>query len=219
MKLCIYCAGGYGKETLDIALRVNKLYNRWSEILFADDANNIGANYYNAKVFSFESLKSKMEPREVEFIVANGEPSIRETLFDKIHDNKYSLTTLIDPSAIISSSSTIKPGAIIGPGTTISSDTMIDKNVAIMIGAVVGHDIKIGEHAVVSSHASIGGGSLIEEKTYLGMGSVVKENLTIGTGSIVGMGAVVFNNIDSNIIALGNPARPIRRNTKQTVFK
>ena len=41
----------------------------------------------------------------------------------------------------------------------------------------------------------------------------------IGEGVIVGMGSVVFNDLPDNVVALGNPARPMRPNLEQRVFK
>jgi len=48
---------------------------------------------------------------------------------------------------------------------------------------------------------------------------LVKDQVRIGDGVIVGMGSVVFNDLPDNVIALGNPARPMRPNLEQRVFK
>ena len=47
----------------------------------------------------------------------------------------------------------------------------------------------------------------------------VKERVNIGNYSIVGMGSIVYKDIPDEMIALGNPARPIARNTDRIVFK
>jgi acetyltransferase-like isoleucine patch superfamily enzyme len=47
----------------------------------------------------------------------------------------------------------------------------------------------------------------------------VKEGVKIGSNSIIGMGSVVYNDVPDNVIALGNPARVVRKNTHQKVFK
>ena len=51
------------------------------------------------------------------------------------------------------------------------------------------------------------------------MHACVKENVKIGNDSIIGMGACVFNDIKENMIALGNPARPMKTNIEHKVFK
>jgi acetyltransferase-like isoleucine patch superfamily enzyme len=66
---------------------------------------------------------------------------------------------------------------------------------------------------------NIGGNCEIGKGSYLGMGALIKEGLKIGDRVIIGMGAVVYNDIPDDVIALGNPARPIRRNDRHKVFK
>ena len=72
---------------------------------------------------------------------------------------------------------------------------------------------------VISSMVNIGGKTVIGRNTYIGMGALVKDQVRIGDGVIVGMGSVVFNDLPDNVIALGNPARPMRPNLEQRVFK
>jgi acetyltransferase-like isoleucine patch superfamily enzyme len=46
----------------------------------------------------------------------------------------------------------------------------------------------------------------------------VKETIKIGKDSIVGMGSVVLRDIQDGMIALGNPARPMKENVSKRVF-
>jgi len=85
--------------------------------------------------------------------------------------------------------------------------------------SVIGHDAKIGAHSVISSKVNIGGNVKIGLSSYIGMGSQIKEGVQIGSNVIIGMGSVVYNNIPDNMIALGNPARPMKRNLNKKVFK
>ena len=51
------------------------------------------------------------------------------------------------------------------------------------------------------------------------MGVLIKEGTVIGKDAIVGMGSVVYNDIPDDVIAVGNPARPMRKNIDKKVFK
>jgi len=219
MVLIIYCAGGYGKEVYDIAQRANTNYSKWENIFFVDDSIPDDEKVYLTTNYSFQHIVKSFSTRDVEFVIANGEPAVREKLFNKIEDNNYSLATLIDPTAIISLTSIIKQGVIVGPNAIISSNANINENVAVNVGGVIGHDITIGQNTVVSSYGNIGGASIIGSCSYIGMGAMVKENTIIGNKVIIGMGSVVYNNIPDGVIALGNPARPMRANTNHKVFK
>ena len=85
--------------------------------------------------------------------------------------------------------------------------------------SIVGHDVLIGENAVVSSMVKIGGACEVGNNSYIGMGALIKEGIKIGENSIVGMGSVVYTDVPADVIALGNPARVVRKNTDQKIFK
>jgi len=55
VKLFIYCAGGFGKEIMDVARRINNLENRWDEIYFIDDNARLGKAFNEG-----ESFKQRM---------------------------------------------------------------------------------------------------------------------------------------------------------------
>ena len=86
-------------------------------------------------------------------------------------------------------------------------------------GAIIGHDIIVGHNTVISPQVCIGGGTRIGDNSYIGMGSKIKEKLVIGSGVIVGMSSAVHRDVPDDVIAMGNPARPMRRNDDNKVFK
>jgi acetyltransferase-like isoleucine patch superfamily enzyme len=53
---------------------------------------------------------------------------------------------------------------------------------------------------------------------YIGMGPQIKDRMRIGRSSILGMGSVVFADIPKEVIALGNPHRPMRPNSNERIF-
>jgi len=77
----------------------------------------------------------------------------------------------------------------------------------------------VGDDSVISSMVNIGGKTVIGRSTYIGMGALIKDQVRIGEGVIVGMGSGVVNDLPDNVVALGNPARPMRPNLEQRVFK
>lgn len=219
MKLFIYCAGGFGKEIIDTARRINTSSNKWDEICFIDDNPSLGNEFYGTKLFSFSAVLEKFDVSNVEVSIANGEPVVRKKIYEKLKSNSIKLATIIDNSAIISETATIGEGAIITAYCSVSSNAVVGNNVAINTKAIVGHDVKVGEHAVISSLVNIGGATSVGENSYIGMGVQIKEGLVIGKDVIVGMGSVVYNDIPDGVIALGNPARPMRNNIDKKVFK
>jgi sugar O-acyltransferase (sialic acid O-acetyltransferase NeuD family) len=217
LNLFIYCYGGLGREVYDIAFRFNHINHKWRNIFFIeDDVRKIDKNN---NIYSFEAVKKKFNNQKIEIIIGNGEPKIRKKIFDKVISEKLKFGTLIDPTAVVSSSAQIENGVIIAPLCSIQSNSIIRENVLINTGSIVGHDIEVGESSVISSLVNVGGSCKIGKKVFLGMGCAIKENLTIGSNTIIGMGSYVHKSIGEKLIAMGNPAREIRKNDKEEVFK
>jgi len=216
MNLFIYGAGGTGCEIVDIALRCNARAPRWENIYFVDDWLT-EAEHYCIKIFRFEEMLQRTEPYES--VIAQGEPRARRALYDKLVASNVALAQVSDPSAVISGTAKLAPGCVIWPGVFVSSMAALEANVIVQINSVVGHDATIGAHSVISSGVSIGGGSAVGSEAFVGMGASVKEKIQVGRHCIVGMGASLFTSLDDGLVALGNPARAMIKNTERKVFK
>lgn len=210
MKLFIYCAGGFGKEVMDSARRVNKSKNIWEEILFMDDMI-LDDIHYGARKFAFDQVIENFSIDTIEVAIANGEPEYRAELYEKLKSYHTKLATIIDETAIISETATIGEGVIILAYAYVSSLGKLGNNSVLYNYSGVGHEVTIKENCVISAGAIIAGNVLIKENTYIGLGAKIKERITIGKGAIIGMGAAVFKDIPDNCVALGNPAKRITK--------
>jgi sugar O-acyltransferase (sialic acid O-acetyltransferase NeuD family) len=217
MKLFIYCAGGFGLEIIDLARRINRISNTWDQIGFIDDIRKEN-EYYGVSLYSFDEVLSKFDGSTFEVVVANGEPFIRRDLFNKLITNQIQLATLIDETAIVSETAKIGKGVIIPAKCFVSSCAIIEDNVTMNIDSLVGHEAIVSKNCVISPSANIAGKCFIGENTYVGMGAQIKQGTKIGAGAIIGMGSIVYNDISDNVVALGNPARPMKKNTSERVF-
>lgn len=215
MQLLIYGSGGFGREIYDLACRINNREKRWTDISFIDDVRKESA-LNGIRVYKFEEITSL---NNFECIIALGEPAYREKLYMRLIENNIKIATLIDPTAIVSPSAIIKQGCIISALCLIANNVHMNENAVVHPMSNLGHDIIIGKHSVLASNVFPGGEDIFGDNVYVGMGAIIKEKLTIGDNSIIGMGSCVFNDIPPDVIALGNPARPMRRNEKRRVFK
>ncbi len=50
----------------------------------------------------------------------------------------------------------------------------------------------------------------IGDNVWIGGGAIVCPGVTIGDNTVIGAGAVVTKDIPANVVAVGNPARPVR---------
>ena len=219
MHLGIYGTGGFGKEIFDVASRQNEITKKWESIFFIDDFKENGTSFYLSKVFTLLNVIDSHTVENVEVVIAIGEPIVRIKIKEKLKQNNIKLGKVVDPSAVISSTATLCDGVIVTSNCIIASSAYVGENVAINVKSIVGHDIILSNDVVVSSMVNIGGSCKIGAGTYLGMGCLIKEGLEIGEEVIIGMGSAVHHNIPNGMIALGNPARPMRENLDKKVFK
>lgn len=218
MILGIYGAGGLGREVYELALRVNSEENRWSEIIFIDDSE-YAVSLRPIDILSFSTVLQEVNLDNLEVCVAIGEPSIRESIFRKITDHKIRMATLVHPEITLAESTKIGEGTIICKFVSITCDINIGKNVYIHPMACIGHDSLIGDHSVISSFVDVAGNCEVQTKSFLAIGVILKQGIKIGKNCIVGMSSVVHRDLPESVIALGNPARPMKKNEKNKVFR
>ena len=216
--LFIYGAGGFGKEVMDVARRANRAAAQWTDIYFVDDITPDPVRY-GATVYRFADDFVQSRLSEAEFVIAVGEPAGREKLAEKLAKAGARNGRVVDTSTLVADSADLQGGTVITPLCSVSSEAHIGLHACVNTMSIVGHDVHVGDYSVISSMVNIGGGCSIGSASYLGMGALIKEGVKIGRNVIVGMGSVVYSDIPDDVIALGNPARPMRPNTDRKVFK
>ena len=212
--LGIYGCGGAGRESKEIADQLGY----WEKIVFIDDAYEKDT-FKGIQRINYEMFKECYSCVDAEISISLGEPEIKRKLYLKIKKDGYSLANIIHPSATISPSAKLGNGLIIKPHALVSTDSFIGDNVSIEENAIIGHDSVVGDHAQISANVVVAGGCSIGEATYIGLSVPIKQGIKIGANSIVGMGSVVLRDIPDNVIAMGNPARPMKNKDDSRVFK
>ena len=216
MILFIYGASGAAIEIYDLAERVNALSCRYSNIYLIDDFEE-EAPYYGTERVHFSSCET-IAAEEFEFVIAVGEPAARAFLLKRIEESGYKLATLVDPSAIVSSTAQIAPGCIVNAQSIVSANAIMEKNCFLGFHALVGHDAHLKKNTVVCPMATVGGGSIVGENTFIGLNSSMRERTNLGDNVIVGMGSMVFRSVEDGCTVLGNPARVTKGNDEHRVF-
>ena len=215
--LAIYGVGGLGREVLELSRIINSRKNRWDEFIFIDDGD-VPAVVSGLHVYKYDEAKKKY-PMNMEIAMGVGEPATRKKLFDKVNSDGINTPTLIHPDVYIPESTKIGTGTIIQYGCFISCNVTIEDYVYIQPHVNIGHDDVLKEGCMISGMGNIGGAVTIGKYSYIGLSSCVIQGTSIGDYSIVSIGAAVYKDIPDEMIAMGNPARPMKRNEEHRVFK
>lgn len=93
--------------------------------------------------------------------------------------------------------------------------------------------IYVGDHVMLGPNVTISAGThpvapelrekgmqynlpvRIGNNVWIGSGAQILPGVTIGDNSVIGAGSVVTKDIPANVVAVGNPCRPMRKITKQ----
>ena len=111
--------------------------------------------------------------------------------------------------------SSIPPEAEIGTGTKCAYGG---------IATVIHNRAKIGSDCIIGHGVTIGGRSklfevpVIGDRVYIGAGVRILGNVTIGDDVVIGANSVVIKDIPSRSVAVGVPAKVIKRDIDPTEF-
>lgn len=118
---------------------------------------------------------------------------------------------ILHSSSVVSKSSEVGDGTIILENAVVKSYSFVGKFCIINSLAVVSHDCKLDDYVHISLGSKLGGNCKVGKNSFLGINSSVLQGTNIGKNVIIGAGSVVINDIPDNVVAVGNPARIIRK--------
>lgn len=121
-------------------------------------------------------------------------------------DGHLNPTTLVDPSAVVASTSTlahgtvVNAGVVIGPHTTVGCHVNLNRSVSIGNVNTVGFAAAFGPGALTADDVHVGAAA------FIGAGAVVLPGVRIGRRATVGAGAVVSRDVADFEVVVGNPS-------------
>ena len=204
-RLIIVGAGGTGREALYYAQECQRAGDTFSVGGFLDD-NPDALQGYDVDVGVIGNRDYRPQPEDA-FVIAVGDPHLRAELKDHLETNRARLVSVVHPTAFVATNATLGPGCLVAPLAFIGAHSTVASNVLVNVHAVVGHDARIGEHCVLCPGASASGFTVLEPLVFMGTNAVVVPGKSVGRGSQIAAGSVVYNNVEADQMALGNPAR------------
>jgi sugar O-acyltransferase (sialic acid O-acetyltransferase NeuD family) len=208
-KLVIVGAGGFGREIASMVL-TTQLCETWDlQGFLDDDPAKQNDSPLGLRVLGGHSYLRDNE--DVSAVCCIGEPLARRHFAMDIAGWYRNWTSLIHPSAWVGAQVSIGPGVILAANTVVTCDAHIGEHVHLNCYSSVGHDALVSAFATAASHVDITGGARIGECCYIGSGARVLPNVALGERSVLGAGAVANRDIPNDTVAVGVPARVIKR--------
>lgn len=209
-KILLLGGGGHCKSVLDSLLELNE----YEKIGIIDRKEKVGNLVMGVPIIGTDDDLPFLFRDGYRYafltIGSMGSQSLKIKLFNLIGEIGFNIPIIIDNSAKVSGFAKIEQGVFIGKKSIINADALIQKGSIINSGSIVEHNCQIGAFCHIAPGVVLGGEVVIGENTHLGLNSTLKQQIKIGSNSIIGMGSVVLKNIDSNIIAYGNPCKEMK---------
>jgi len=206
--IIVYGAGGHGKVVAEVLERQAK----YMLLGFLDDNPGIwGKEVSGYKIFGGIECYSEQGLARYPFIVGVGDNQAREQLVAKLETLGCHYGRAIHPSAQIARDVQLAQGVMVMANVVINPGSSIGNHTIINTSAIVEHDGVIGDFVHISPAAALGGNVAVQEGVHVGIGAIILPGVKIGAYSVIGAGAVVTEDIPERVVAVGVPAKPIRK--------
>ena len=203
-KLVLIGAGGYSKSVIDSVDVFNYTIEGFIDE-FSDNEEHLGFKILG------KSLEDLDDCQKYVFFICIGNNERRKIWFDKLVKRNLRLINVVDKTAIVSPRATIGNGCFIGKMAIVNSKAELGDDCIVNTKALIEHGCKVKNHVNLSTNSVINGDVVIDQGSFIGSCSVTIGQLHIGEWSTVGAGAVVIENVESNVIVAGVPAKVIRK--------
>lgn len=207
--LVIIGASGFGREVANVVERINTEQKTWNLIGLVDDnLKGTTVEGYNIIGTIKDLLSYESKPY---VIVAIAETKTRFALVQKFSESGFSFATIIDPSVRMGRKVSIGEGTIICPNTFFTTNIEIGKHCILNVNCSFGHDTRVKDFVSIMSHTAIAGDVEIGSGCYFGLNCTCINMIKLGSWSKYGAGCVIVEDMPEEIVAVGVPARAIKK--------
>jgi sugar O-acyltransferase (sialic acid O-acetyltransferase NeuD family) len=207
--LIIVGAGGFGWEVAQYARDMGIQSEPLQVKGFLDD-DPAKPNHNHHKLPILGNTRDYPIQSTDRFLISVGDPAMRREIQERLRARGATFASLVHPRAYVSPSAKIGSGCIIAPFATVGSYACLEDHVLLNIFASAGHDTHVGSFCVLSPYAVVSGSSVLEDGVFVGAHGVVTPDKRIGSNAQVAAGAVVYRDLPSDVLAVGNPAKAAR---------
>lgn len=209
-KIVVYGASGNGCEVAHTVLAAAAAGQDWELLGFVDDSPRLqGTQAMGLPVWGDGEWLSAHP--EVQVALGIGHPRSRYQVAQRLSAQGATLATIIHPQALVVPSAQLGPGCVVFAGAVLSHNCRLGTAVQVSYGAVVHHDAQVGDFSCVMAHATLAGEVTVGTGCFVGIGVSTRQQVAIGDWVLVGVGAVVVKSLPAYCVAVGVPARPVRR--------
>ena len=171
---------------------------------------------FGLPVVVFEDVELSYPPSEFQAFVAVSYTQlnrVRARLYLQAKAKGYSLISYISSKAFVWHNVQLGENCFIMENNVLQYAVKVGNNVVMWSGNHIGHQSIIHDNVFISSHVVVSGYCEVGESCFLGVNSCLANNLKIANDCLIGMGAVVHKNTEERKVYVGNPAKPLPKDS------
>jgi sugar O-acyltransferase (sialic acid O-acetyltransferase NeuD family) len=207
--LIIFGAGGLGQELAWLVEEINHHEMKWNLLGFLDSHPDV----QNKTLIGYPVLgpfEFAENYKDCYFVVAFGDPRLREKTVQLVSKYKLKWANLISPTVRLHKSNKLGKGIVIGRYTDLTIECELEDHVMLNIHVVLGHKVKIGKFSIISPNVTINGGATVGKCCSVGANAFVRD-IIVGDYVTIGASSCVVKNVESDSVMGGVPAKLIRK--------
>jgi sugar O-acyltransferase (sialic acid O-acetyltransferase NeuD family) len=206
-QLIIIGAGGHARACAEIAARCG-----FTVVGFCDPAFALGEWINGVPVIAEDDEGLLAEwTKDTQLFVALGNNARRVELGELAQQQGIELVTLVDPTAVVSTSAEIGAGSVLMVNVVVNANTRVGAHCILNTACTIDHDGDLADGVQIGPGVHAAGGVRFGEKALAGVGASLIPGVRVGRQAIVGAGAVVTEDVPDRVTVAGVPARPISR--------
>lgn len=211
-KLVIFGSGGLAREVLWVARDVNRVRPTFEILGFIEDNPDMKGRVLSdlPVLGGFEWIQEHLSP-ELRGICGIGNTIVRNQIAHRGKKLGLRFTNVIHPSVLRSNYVELGEGVVITAGNILTTQVEIHDHVFLNLDCTVGHDAVLERFVNCAPGCNISGDVRLKQGAHLGTGVKVIQGLTVGEYTKVGAGAVVTRDLPPSSVAVGIPAKVIRK--------
>ena len=210
-ELVIIGAGGHALSVADAALS-----SGWTAISFYSPDGKGPTPSVGQVLSSLESL----EITKTAFALGVGPNHDREDAWEEVvkHFPHAQLTSVIHATSWVSPLSIIRDGAVILAQASVGPGSAVGLGALLNTGASLDHDSSLESFGSLGPGARTGGHVHIGERTMVGMQAGIVQRVTVGSDSVIGAHSLVRQDVESNAVAWGSPAKFMKGRVREDAY-
>ena len=206
-EVILYGAGGHAGPVID-ALEMSGFK---PVFIVDDDPSKKGKRIQQVPVIGSLSDAPCEELGRFPVIIAIARNEIRKQVAQKLTDAGIRISGVRHPTSIVSVHADVHVTAQIMAGVIVNAGTKVGAHAVLNTGSIIEHDAVIGEYVHVGPGAVLAGSVILEEGVMVATGAKVCPSVRLCCWSTLGAGAVALHDVPPQSIAVGIPARWLRK--------